>query len=852
MYLRKVILSLFLFQCILIFSLETKKLDLSKYKINHWDIYSGLCSDSITSIYQDSKGYIWIGTYDGFMRYNGREFVIFDETNTPGVIGHSGNVFLETLNEFWIGSGQGLIKYSKGQFKSFTKSDGLLSNSITALSQDNSEKLWVGTNQGLQIYSEGEFVIPGYNKKNPFTGRAIGFVLYHENLGLIVSCDDGGLYINCESDPQLINGSGNIRVSGATLMGEGFPLVGTRSGELFKVTVDGLVTSNNLPTLDSSVRDLYSNDGTLFIITSKGLYRITSEEPINVLSTDSDYGLLQSVPKAVLYDNEGNMWLGTRSGGLYALTPSLFVNYDENSGLTGNAVNSVAEYPDGIYWFATDKGVFCKDKQGFINSDLTKLLMNTRVKHLNATKEILYVSTISSLGVVTWDGESIGTINKEDGLPSTVVKKTLLDSRENLWISTSGGVACLSKDNNLKIFSKSNGFLSDEIYDVYEDSVGRIWVCTVDDGLLRIEKNGSYQRFSEREGLIGDMVFSVREDLEGDFWVSTASGCFFIRADDSIFPLGYDQGLPYLYVYNSQPIKDHIYFTSVKGFSIASLDEVKSVAIGKQKKFNSRLYNWNDGLSGSPNALSWLYLDSKESLWIPTHRGVSSYSIDSRDSTKGNKPPLYIESVNTEKNFFQDPDNIYIPEPVDYLTLKYSIPILNVKGDLSFRYWLEGYNKEWSNPSGDNEAVYTGLPSGEYTFHLKAVDSNNTTVGYQELIIKIGNKKSFYILIVTGIIILILTFLIFILKGKLRFDSGKMSNEKWKSFQIEFGISPRELEVVKLVVAGNRDKEIAVELDCAVSTVSNTLSRVYKKTLTSGRYDLIRFISAPKGSNSTE
>lgn len=824
-----------------LFSESYEKLDFSTYTLNHWDIYSGLNSDSITSIYEDSKGYIWIGSYDGIIRFNGREFISFDESNTKGIIGHSGNIFFENGTDLWIGTGQGLLLYSEGVFKTFTKESGLLSNNIGTISRDNSGTLWVGTNQGLQIFLNGKFISPDYKTKNPFTGRAVNFIAYHKTLGLIVSCTDGGVYVNSQDNPTLINGSMAIQVS--SLIVKDSPIIGTRSGKLYQITSNGLIPFIPLPVVDSSVRDMFYNDDSIWVVTTKGLYKINQNKTLYILQNDSNYGILDNVPKHILEDSRGIIWIGTRSGGLYALSPSPFITYNQHNGLTSSSVNSVAEFPENIYWFATDSGICYKDELGFGENKLTDFLQGIRIKHLNATEDKLYISTISDYGVVVWDGESIETISKDQGIPHRVVKKTIFDKKGNLWVSTSNGVVSISPDDEVKIYNKSNGFLSNEIYDIFVDTSNRVWVTTVTDGLLRIEENGSYQRFSEREGLIGEMVFSIREDIQGDFWVSTASGGFFIRADDTIFPISYKHGLPYLYIYNAQPLKENLYFTSVKGLSIASLKDVKDVAIGLKDNFDSKQLNWKNGLAGSPNALSWLYIDSHENIWIPTHKGVSSYNTGNEYNTKPRiDVKIYIEKITTENKAVQDITKKFIDKPAQYLKLNYSIPGLDYQ-PVYFSYFLEGYSKHWSNYSMDYQATYTNVLHGHYNFKIKAFDKFFNEIAYNEIEIVIERETLPISLIIIFILLLACTCGFFIYIKKVKSKKNSNNHLDWEQIQKEYKLSPRELEVTKLVISGKKDKEIAVEITCAVSTVSNTLTRIYSKTSTGGRYDLINVIS---------
>lgn len=809
---------------------EDVPLDISTYTIEQWDIYSGLCSDSITALYQDSKGFVWIGTYDGVMRFDGQRFMTFDQTNTAGFVGHSANGFLEAEGSLWISSGQGVIRFRDGVFHSFTKEDGLVSPHISSMAADREGRLWLGTNQGLMYFDGTRFRIPLYDGEDPFSGRGISALEHHPDWGLVAACTDGGLYVNCRSEPVLIKETGNRRITTMATMGDGL-VAGDRSGGILRLSSSGNLQYEKIS--KESVRDMCAVGGDLWIITSSELMIINEGRISRVSSSDVNFRMLRSVPKAIELDRTGNVWVGTRSGGLYCLGPSRFKSINALNGLPESTVNSVAEYPEGIFWIGTDAGLFCHDGNGLVRNDLTRYLSGERVKHILAYREKLYVSTLSGKGVVVWDGRGISRIDESAGLPNRVVKKTMVDSRENLWIATSGGLASLSPRGEWSLYHRDTGFIGDEIYDLFEDREGRIWVTTVEDGLVRIEQNGAYQRFSEREGLSGEMVFSVRQDRQGDFWVSTPSGVFLIRRDDSIYPVTFEQGLPYLYAYTVEPLDDRLYFTSVKGFSSASLDQVKETALGYRDAFVIDHYDWDSGLSASPNALSWLFIDSEERIWIPTHRGVDCFLKEPAQEESLLYPPRVTKAVSPD-TICLDPERLEYGEALDYLTLHAALP--GYKGQPRLEYRLIPYQDFWMTLPESGVANYTKLKRGKYIFQLKSANLSEEAPGFVEVPIRIRPPLPWGYLLTLPALLLI-SFLILIAKGH-----PIRSKPDWPGIRDKYALSERELEILKLFSSGMRDKEIAQKANCATSTVSNTLSRIYRKTETGGRSDLILLI----------
>ncbi|MFP4444475.1 MAG: two-component regulator propeller domain-containing protein [Spirochaetia bacterium] len=201
------------------------------------------------------------------------------------------------------------------------------------------------------------------------------------------------------------------------------------------------------------------------------------------------------------------------------------------------------------------------------------------------------------------------------------------------------------------IRNKKTGFPGNEIYDIFEDSLGRIWAATVRNGLFRFDTLDSYIRVHEQDGLSGEMNFSINEDRKGRFWISTAVGVYLIDQEDNPRLLTFEDGLPYLYVYNALPAGNHLWFSSVRGLSRTDLEEAARTALGRESRFSSDVFTFADGLLASPNALSWLFSDHQARLWIPTHRGISM--LDTSKSIPSVKEwLLHIEQVTLDNNVF--------------------------------------------------------------------------------------------------------------------------------------------------------------------------------------------------------
>ena len=123
----------------------------------------GLPGNTITDIIQSKDGYIYIGTYDGLVRYDGFDFTILNKNTVKDFNCVSArSVFEDSKGILWIGSNDGgLVKIKNEKVTMFTVKDGLPNNSIRAITEDKQGNIWIGTASGIVYYSEEKgFVVP--------------------------------------------------------------------------------------------------------------------------------------------------------------------------------------------------------------------------------------------------------------------------------------------------------------------------------------------------------------------------------------------------------------------------------------------------------------------------------------------------------------------------------------------------------------------------------------------------------------------------------------------------------------------------------------------------------------------
>src|SRR5512132_745516 len=265
---------------------------LAHYGYDAWDSDSGLPQNSVNTILQTRDGYLWLGTQEGLVRFDGVHFRIFDTRNTPAL----GDDYVETLCQtrdgaLWIGTLNGLARYKDGRFDRMTFGATLESQPVYALLEASDGALWIGSRDGASRLT-GRILTKFFHGRNP--GAAVRS---------FAELPGGEIWF--------AEGDGVGRYNGRF---KKFGPESGLSGIAFVVCPDGA--------------------GGLWVGTSKGLFRLDAGRalsyPLN--PTDPDKGV-----RAIYPDRSGTLWIGTLSG-VYGLRDGRLVQFTTANGLTSDGI----------------------------------------------------------------------------------------------------------------------------------------------------------------------------------------------------------------------------------------------------------------------------------------------------------------------------------------------------------------------------------------------------------------------------------------------------------------------------------------------------------------------------------
>ncbi len=706
-----------------LFALDPE-VSVSSYGHDVWQDEDGLPQSSVNTILQTRDGYIWAGTYEGLVRFDGVRFTVFNSDNTPAMESNRIWALAEDRDgTLWIATSAGVLANRNGKFARLRSVEGLTRNSIKALLVDRAGRLWIGGyTLGLIAVDRGKST--SYRNANPILGTHIRS-LYEDSAGRIwvaaqtglVSIEGNRLRAYTEKD-----GLSSNTVLSVCENQHGEIFAGTRNG--LDRLVDGRFQPFHDPHLPEGPiwtllrdrrRSLWA--GSL----GAGLARLrdTGVESISI-----EHGLSSPMVKCLYEDHEGSLWIGTNSGGLNRLKDVSFRTYGTESGLGRNSVLGVYADPDSGLWVGTNCGGLSHFENGRFRTYTKKDGLSDDCIwsiHSGARGE-LWLGTFGG-DLNRFRGGKFKAFTKADGLPGGTIFALDRDGKGDLWLGTSAGLYRM-RGGHFKGFGKADGLSDDDIRAVYSGQDGRLWIGATH-GLTLLEDD----KFRVIPEFAKDFVTTFHQDSDGAMWIGTYGSGLKRWKDGKITVYGPKQGLAEKII--MQILEDDagsLWLSTTRGVLRTSRRELNAVAehhadsvffarYGRTDGMKSRECNGNFQPAGAKTA------DGR--LWFPTTQGVVS-TDPSHIAHNNLPPPVVVEQLRVDGKSLPLDEPISLPPGVRSLEFRYTALSLLVPSKVEFRYKLEGFDKGWIDPGRNRSAHYTNLPPGDYRFHVIA--SNNDGV----------------------------------------------------------------------------------------------------------------------------
>lgn len=742
----------------------------SDISFQHLTSSNGLSANTVFCITQDSRGFLWVGTYEGLNRFDGNTFKIF--THDPDDLSSlSANTIYaiqeDRQGDLWIGTYPGGLSKFNRKTETFTRypfngnnEQALSSENVYALAMDNDDNIWIGTSDGLNKFDVKKNIFTKYffdpENGNSISSNIISSLVYDKKRNsLWIGTKTGGLNkfdltTNKFTRYVLKSSAGENQIAEHVyclfLTDDDILWIGCLGDGLFRLDIlkNKFTHFINNPGYPGSIND--NSILSLFQDRSKRLWIGTYtgglnlfEAPTNTfqkfIHDSKDPGSIgDNMINSIFQDNNNVLWIGTWTNGLNKLLPdNKFHHYKHNpenkNSLSANGIYSILEDRHGNVWLGTDV------------SGLNRFSLRE-----NKWTHFRFIPT---------DKNSISS----DGISSL-----LEDNSGNIWIGTNGKGLCTYNEQTKKIIRNQyesqhhNSLGVDAVSVMLKDMQDDIWIGSFGGGLNKFNtKQNTFSKIiynpEEPQGITEAGIYSLYEDRDGIMWIGTFGNGLF----------AYNKNSGNCTAYHN--IQNDSTTISDNNISAILQDADGTIWIGTYhglNKFNKENGNFirlstKDGLPN--NTIYGLLEDNNHNLWLSTNKGLCKFNYRSgrirnyntNDGIineefnqwayfKGKSGNMYFGGVNgltvfnpdefsddtsaipvviTQFNLFNKPMDVGYNQKLDRTILKNSLTELN---EINLTYEDYVFSLEFS------ALEYAAPGNIRYAYKLEGFDENWTVV----------------------------------------------------------------------------------------------------------------------------
>jgi len=751
--------------------LGAQNIDLKFQKFNQ---DQGLSQVTISSIVQDKKNFIWIGTQDGLNKFDGYNFKVFKNDRNDSL--------------------------------------SLPNNSITGLHCDNQERIWVATEKGLSILflrneTFKKIELPNPNNTSINNQPFIKFISGNNDY-LFVCTGNNQVFLielNGDKSPKIFSVSlnANANINSINFTKKGLVIIASENNELifydpktktFSRKIQSLSTISNKNNIDGFLE----TKNAIWLISNTSLYKLNNNYTIqrtykNIINSGDKINTF-------IEDGYSDLWIGTNSGLLkFEVKKENFYQYKSNfyqqQSLSNNRVISLLEDNGGTIWVGTENGLnnFDRFKKNFkvfnenkgapytVQSSIYWSILPIDVENtwagnengilvINENKKIFFELTIKgnkgekNISVYSmfkdnnkvWAGTNQGlfeieieTYKYHEFIPNfkewNEIKQnkiySILIIHDNIWLATTNGIYIINKSTKKVTHYKSfkpnnNSETKNVVRTMALNNNKELWMGCDGDGLVKVF---NYTNIEDLKFIYFTYDSKIKSSISNDIILS-------ILPENNYLWLGtFGGGLNY---FNTKTNKVENVFTEKEGLSNNSIygivkDEKQNLwlstnnglncFIRKDKKFNK--YFLSDGLQSNEFNTGAYAKGFNNEVFFGGLNGITSFNADKiiinpiapKISISGAKifnTPIKGSNKKKDNRILAYVDTIFVSYKEKFISIEFSSLHFSSPEKNEYEYFLEGWDETWNFIGTNNEATFSNLDPGEYIFRVRGSNSN--------------------------------------------------------------------------------------------------------------------------------
>lgn len=717
----------------------------SEYLIDTWETEDGLPENSATAMVQTPDGYLWFGTWNGLVRFDGVSFTVFNRGNTPqlpnaGIV----NLHLDLSGRLWVSTLEGLVVRDATQWRAFGTNEGWRGNFVRTFTGRPNGDLLLTTFDGHVMEFVGgrlkELPAPPGQPDSGYFGAVDETGQWWVTQRDFVGRWDGQRWVHTvprDKLPRVPEVPSLAARDGGVWILSGKELLKFRQGtEISRVPV---------PQMAGGIWSLSEDSRTNVWICSynAGLFRLDTGGSLTHWTTTN--GLPNLGCRFVFEDRERNLWVGT-GGGLTRFKPRRFHEVGMATLLARSQAKSISPAIDGGMWLATyDNGLFRHDASGVSHTDVP-IARNAGRLGLSVLEDRAGRLWYGIMDGCWWRPAS-GSFQVAAPTRSGDANISALfeDSKGRVWMAGRLGVV-MYEDGRFQKFGADTGLPRGGVACFGEDQTGVPWLAA-GEGVFRYEKDRFVQVRTVDAKPLRD-VSCFKADPDGTMWMGTRTHGLLRLRDGRLSAIESQAGFPVQAVHAIlEDAHGYFWMPSNRGIVRASRKELHAVADGDKTQLDCQLLDQHDGLPSAecsttqPNCTR----DRLGSLWFATQRGVAmidpasfrlnslpppvrieqlDYRLSRASSKTGERQPSGDSGVMSVQLVPPLPEPLRL-QPGSYgLEIKYTALSFSSPEKLRFQTRLEGGDRDWEEAHDLRMARFYQLQPGDYVFRVRAANDD--------------------------------------------------------------------------------------------------------------------------------
>lgn len=679
-------------------------------------------SVQVNVLFQDSYGYVWCGTNHGLFRLDGLTSIQFTKQDSlPD--NHVTAIGQDSLGRIWTGHRNGALAYiDNGKVTVFSPEEGTSNHAISDILFDRAGNLWFSTrNDGLYYYSNARLYRVDEEEGMP---DLFVYDLVEDVRGNIWAGTDRGVAI-CRLNREKIDirvldhrqGLTDNIVKKILIDDDNIVWLGTEDAGLVSFNPS---TGKTTPLVKAgwsfgSLTDFVIHEDQLWISSAQQGLIVFNRQTRQQKSFHNTGSFDFSAANTVIADFEGNIWVGSKSG-LVRTLGDLVDHVDSFPPFKNTNVLALTVDQDNQLWYSTGDGLFKQKLDVAGGAPISQPLKHTPFQ------KYIAISLFTDARGYVWAGlygEGVLRIEPTTGhvdyFRNELANGNVLNitgKGDTLWLATLGGATRVIDNGNkarFENFGRAEGLVSDYIYQVFIDSEDRVWFATDGKGVGMLDEKG-FHHFEK--GLASRVVYGFAEDKNHTIWANVQGEGLFRFTDDGFAPMA-----------TETPLRE-------KNVNCVSSDRLGNLVImhdlgidiydAARKKI--RYYGDEVGIHEKRPNLNALTTDATGRVYVGTDRGIVRYANLSMKMPPA--PRALITGMKVLDRSVDPSSNLSFPHDDNSVVIQYVGFWFQNPSNLNFQYKLDSYDRDWIR-SHDRSATYSSLPPGDYTFRVKASDTED-------------------------------------------------------------------------------------------------------------------------------